>query len=184
MTSTPHSDGNDRYPFCPKCGARFDLVTLGDRERLVCPACRFVFFQNPSIGAAAILIEDGAVLLTLRGGSVRAGLWDLPGGFVEYDEDVRDALVREMREETGLDVEVGRVFEVRSNFFEDVGRHTVGVWFLARRVGGELVAGDDAADARFFALDALPPDEEIAFETDREVLAALRRITVCFEPTP
>ena len=184
MTSTPRSNGNDRYPFCPRCGAPFDVLVRGERERLVCPACRFVFWQNPNVGVAGVVIEDGAVLLTKRGGSFRAGLWDLLGGNVEYDEDVRDALVREMREETGLDVEVGRVFEVRSNFLEDAGRHTVGVWFLARRVGGELVAGDDAVDARFFALDALPPDEEIAFETDREVLAALRAHPVVFGPVP
>lgn len=184
--STPsgHSDGNDRYPFCPKCGARFVRAVRAGRERLVCPACGFVFWQNPNAGVAAIVIEDGAVLLTKRGGSERAGLWDLPGGFVEYDEDIRDALVREMREmreETGLTIEVGRVFEVHSNFFDDTGRHSVGVWFLARRVSGTLAAADDVADARFFPLDSLPRAEEIAFETDRLVLDALRRHPPQFE---
>ena len=172
--SAPFPDGNDRYPFCPKCGARFERAVRAGRERLVCPACAFVFWQNPNAGVAAIVIEDGAVLLTRRGGSERAGLWDLPGGFVEYDEDIREALIREMREETGLVIEVGRVYDVRSNFFPGTGRHSVGVWFLARRVGGTLTAADDAIDARFFDLDALPSDAEIAFETDRAVLASLR----------
>ena len=172
MTSTPHPDGNARYTHCPKCGMALGLEVRGERERLVCRACRFVFLYNPNVGVAAILVEDGAVLLTRRGGSFRPGLWDLPGGFVEYDEDLRDALVREMREETGLDVELGRVFEVRSNFFPE--RHSVGVWVLARRVGGTLAAGDDAIEARFFPLDALPPDDEMAFETDRAVLAMFR----------
>ncbi len=180
-TSPGHSDGNERYPFCPKCGARFGRAVRAGRERLVCPACGFVFWQNPNAGVAAIVIEDGAVLLTKRGGSERAGLWDLPGGFVEYDEDIRDALVREMREETGLTVAVGRVFEVHSNFFDDTGRHSVGVWFLARRMSGTLGAADDVIDARFFPLEALPPDEEIAFETDRLVLARLRNQLPAFE---
>ena len=180
----PPPSGNDRYPFCPKCGARFQRELRAGRQRLVCPSCGFVFWQNPNVGVAAIVIEDGAVLLTQRGGSMRAGLWDLPGGFVEYDEDLRDALVREMREETGLTIEIGRVFDVRSNFLDDAQRHTVGVWFLARRVGGTLGAADDVVDARFFHLDALPPDEEIAFETDRQVLAALRAHPVAFEADP
>lgn len=147
----------------------------------MCPACGFVFYQNPNVGVAAIIIEDGAILLTQRGGSFRPRLWDLPGGFVEYDEDIRDALVRETREETGLTIEVGRVFEVRSNFFEHPERHSIGVWFLARRIAGTLAAGDDAIDARFFPLDALPPDEEIAFATDRAVLAILRQRRPPFE---
>ena len=172
MPPTPHPSGNDRYTHCPKCGAALGLEVRGERERLVCPACRFVFFQNPNVGVAAIVVEDGAVLLTRRGGSFLPGLWDLPGGFVEYDEDLRDALIREIREETGVDVELDRVLEVRSNFFPE--RHSVGVWFLARCVGGTLAAGDYSVEARFFPLDALPPDDEIAFETDRVVLAMLR----------
>lgn len=171
--TTPRPNGNDRFVFCPQCGAQLGRAIRGDRERLVCASCGFVFFQNPTAGVAAILIEDGAVLLTRRGGSVAPGKWDLPGGYVEYDEDIREALIREMREETGLTIEVGAVFDVRSNF-HDPARHSVGTWFLARRLSGRLQAGDDAADARFFPLDALPPDHEIAFPTDREVLAALR----------
>ncbi|MGE3856279.1 MAG: NUDIX domain-containing protein [Dehalococcoidia bacterium] len=179
--SAAFTDGNDRYAFCPKCGAPFGREVRAGRERLVCAACRFVFWQNPNAGVAAILIEDGAVLLTKRGGSERAGLWDLPGGFVEYDEDLRAALVREILEETGLEIELGRVYEVHSNFFHETGRHSVGVWFLARRVGGTLGAADDVVDARFFPLDALPPEAEIAFETDRLVLARVRAERPVFE---
>lgn len=179
-----HPSGNDRYAFCPKCGARFGRAVRAGRERLVCSACDFVFWQNPNAGVAAIIIEDGAVLLTKRGGSERAGLWDIPGGFVEYDEDIRDALIREILEETGLVIEVGRVYDVRSNFFHDTQRHSVGVWFLARRLGGTLGAADDVVDTRFFPLDALPPDEEIAFDTDRAVLASLRAHPPRFEDGP
>lgn len=174
-TSTPpHSDGNDRYSFCPKCGGALGRAQQAGRERLVCPACGFVFYQNPNVGVAAVVIEHGAVLLTLRGGSVRPGQWELPGGYVEFDEDIRDALTREMLEETGLVIEVGRVLGVRSNFFRDPDSHSVGVWFTARRVAGDLAAGDDAIEARFFPLHALPADEEIAFENDRAILALLR----------
>ena len=169
-----HPDGNDRFLYCPRCGAELGFAHRGGRERLVCRVCHFVFYQNPNVGVAAIIVVNGAVLLTQRGGSVARGKWELPGGFVEYNEDIRDALVREIREKTGLTIEVGRVFDARSNFFEHPASHSVGVWFLARRISGTLRAGDDAIDARFFPLDELPPDEEIAFPTDRAVLAALR----------
>ena len=119
------------------------------------------------------------MLLTRRGYGPWRGLWDLPGGFVEYDEDLRAACVRELREETGLDVALGPVFEAHSNF-HDGRQHTVGVWFLARRSGGELQAADDAMDARFFPFDALPPPDLIAFPTDRLLLDRLRRE----RPTP
>jgi len=177
-----HPNGNEGFTHCPRCGAEFSFAHKGGRERLICRVCEFVFYRNPNVGVAAIIVMNGAVLLTLRGGSVEPGKWDLPGGFVEYNEDIREALVREVREETGLVIEVGRVHEVRSNFLEGPERHTVGVWFLARRVSGSLAAGDDAADARFFPFDELPPDEEIAFQNDREVLALLRSNPVSFQP--
>ncbi|MDA0271426.1 MAG: NUDIX hydrolase [Chloroflexi bacterium] len=163
-------DGNHRYRFCPKCGAPFDLIEKYGRPRLACPACAFVFFQNPVAGVAAIIVEDGAVLLTLRGDGRG---WDLPGGFIEYDEDIEEAARRELLEETGLEIAIDGVYDARSNF-HGPDLHTVGIWVRAHRTGGSLIAGDDAVEARFWPLDALPADSEIAFPTDRLVLARLR----------
>lgn len=75
-----------------------------------------------------------------------------------------------MLEETGLTVQLSRVLAVQSNFWRPE-RQTVGIWFTGRRLGGVLRAGDDAVDARFFALDRLP---ELAFSTDQSVLDMLR----------
>jgi ADP-ribose pyrophosphatase YjhB (NUDIX family) len=88
---------------------------------------------------------------------------------VEWDEDVRAAACRELKEETGLDVELGEVFDVQSNF-HDRSRQSVGIWFLARAWSGALQAGDDVNAVNFFSLRALP---DLAFPTDRIVLDKL-----------
>ncbi len=117
-----------------------------------------------------IVAETAGVLLVQRGYGAKAGLWCIPCGHVGWDEDVRAAAAREVQEETGLIVEVDEVFATHSNFWRPE-RQTVGIWFNGHRVGGELGAGDDAVDARFFALDRLP---DLAFPTDGLVLDALK----------
>jgi 8-oxo-dGTP diphosphatase len=155
--------------FCSRCGAALERRTVGDRERPVCPSCGYIVFRNPAVGVAVIARDDeGRVLLGRRRGSYR-GLWCIPCGYVEWDEDVREAARREFQEETGLEVEVGEVAAVHSNF-HNRDKQTVGVWFWGRAVGGELRAADDLDEVRYFALDELP---ELAFPTDRLVLESL-----------
>ena len=153
------ASGARRFRFCPKCVARFDLQRIDDRERLVCTACDFIYYQNPIAGAAMLILDGDRVLLTQQKHGSGAGLWDVPGGYVEYDEDVREAGRHELLEETGIEVAVGEVYEALSNFHTPE-VHTVELWFLGTVTGG-----------RFFPLDALP---ELAFTTERQVLARLR----------
>ncbi len=137
-----------------------------------CPRCEFVHWRNPAVGAAVVIIRNKNVLLVKRGpGTARSGYWAIPAGFVDYGEDVRAAAARELREETGLEAEIGDVLWVASNF-HDPAKLTVGVWFEGRETGGELAAGDDAVDVGFFSFDRLP---ELAFETDRALFGWLHR---------
>jgi len=124
------------------------------------------------VGVAGVVIDDARLLLVKRGPTAtRSGLWCIPCGFLDYGEEVRAGAAREVVEETGLEVEVGRVLWVASNF-HDPAKLTVGIWFDATVVGGELRAGDDAVEAGFFPLDDLP---DLAFETDAELIASLTR---------
>jgi ADP-ribose pyrophosphatase YjhB (NUDIX family) len=161
------------YAFCPLCGSRLeDRMMDGDKLRRACVSCSFVYYANPTPAAGVVVVDGRAVLLVKRKYEPKAGLWTLPAGFVEAGEEVAGCAVRETKEETNLDVRITRIFDVYSAF-DDPRTAVVLVLYLAERVGGELKCGDDASDARFFDLDALP--EDVAFRAHRKALADLRR---------
>lgn len=98
-------------------------------------------------GVSGLVVRDGKVLVIRRGREPHKGKWSLPGGGVEPGETLRDAVKREVSEETGLEVEVGRVAGYREEFFDDT--HGVVIAFHVEVVGGELCAGDDAEACEF-----------------------------------
>ena len=109
--------------------------------------------DRPFVGVGAVIVQDGQVLIVKRKFEPLAGQWSLPGGGVELGETLEDSIVREMLEETGLDIEVGPVIEVFDRITRDddgtVRYHFVLVDYLCWPVGGELRASSDVADARF-----------------------------------
>jgi mutator protein MutT len=106
---------------------------------------------RPVLGAAAVVMHDGRVLLIRRGQAPDAGEWSIPGGAVELGESVEAALRRELREETGLEIAVGAFLERYERVEHDadgaVRFHFVILDFAATVIGGTLRAGDDAAEA-------------------------------------
>lgn len=140
---------------------------VAGRVRQVCPACGFILYQNPVPGVGVLVeIEEGIVLIQ-RGQPPFVGWWALPAGYIEADESVEQAAVRECKEETGLEVELVELFGVYS-FPEGPVQPGIIIFYRARPVGGELWAGDDAQDASVFPPDGLP--EQLAFRTHRQVL--------------
>src|ERR1700730_9213484 len=118
------------------------------------------FPEVPLVGVGAIIIEDSRVLLVKRAHPPLQAQWSIPGGVLEVGELVREAAIREAREETGLIVEpadlLGVYDRVLRNAEQRVQYHYVLIDFLCHRVGGELHAASDAAEVRWFTREELP----------------------------
>jgi ADP-ribose pyrophosphatase YjhB (NUDIX family) len=120
--------------------------------------------KTPLLTVDAIIELDGGIVLIQRKNPPPG--WALPGGFVDYGESLEGAVVREMKEETGLDIHSARQFHTYSDPGRDPRHHTVSTIFIARAEGSP-VADDDAADVGIFARESLP--EDIAFD-HRQIL--------------
>jgi len=162
------------WKHCPRCAEPLE----NDGATARCDACGLVAYASSEPTACALVFGDnGAVLLARRAHDPDKGKWDVPGGFLEEGEPPLDALRRELREETGLEIEpidfVG-AWADRYGDSEDA-PSTLNLYWTARIVSGVPEAADDVSELAWFPLDALPPESELAF---RNVAEALRSISL------
>ena len=120
----------------------------------------------PAVGV--VCLRGDSVLLIRRGTPPRQGEWSLPGGRIEPGERAVDAALRELGEETGIQAEITGLIDVVDGLFPEAGRHYVLIDYAARWVSGEPVAGDDALEARFVALDEV--ERLIAWSETRRII--------------
>lgn len=104
---------------------------------------------------AVILCEDDSIALIKRKNDPYKGSWALPGGFVEWGETVESAVVREAKEETGLEIDVIKLVGVYSDPERDPRGHTVTVCYLTKKIDGNLKADSDASSAQCFKKDEI-----------------------------
>lgn len=152
---------------CPFCGDRLGHRVVENRRRLFCDRCDTPIYENP-VPAACLIVTDvsGRLLLVKRSVDPKKGFWCLPGGFMELGESPDASALRELKEETGLEGEIHRLFDVISHpnpFYDTV----LIICYTVSRFSGEPVAGDDASDARFFFFHSLP---EIAFKSHERLI--------------
>jgi 8-oxo-dGTP diphosphatase len=154
--------------FCVSCGAALVLRTIDGREVEACPNDDFVLWRDPKVAAAVVVESDGGIVLGRRAIEPGYGLWCLPGGFVNHDEDPASAAVRECREEINAEVELTALlgtYHVAKTSASSI----VGIAYRGRVVAGSSIsAGPEMLEVAVFRPDALPP---LAFPSHREVLA-------------
>ena len=163
-------DEHSGYRYCPLCGKELLEKFTDGRPRMVCAdkKCGFVFYQNPIPAAGAIVVENDSILLVKRAHPPCVGWWCIPAGFMEWHEHPEETAVREVKEETGLDLKLTGFFDVYSGN-DDPRANALLILYLADRIGGEMQPADDALDVGFFPFDALP--DKIAFEAHHQALA-------------
>lgn len=123
--------------------------------------------ERHRVAADTIIEKDGRVALVKRGQEPFQGMWVLPGGHVETGEQVREAAVREAREETGLEIEVEELHGIYDEPGRDPRGPVITVVYVCSTEKEELEADTDADEARWFSLDELP--EEMGFD-HRDIL--------------
>ncbi len=153
--------------FCSHCGNPLDEKMIEGKTRGWCPRCDTIFYENPLPVASAIVVNrKRELLLVKRRNEPYLGMWCLPIGFAESGEEIRDAALRELREETGLEGEIVRLVDVDTVDNDYYGSMAI-ITYEVRRTGGKVAAGDDAVDARYVPIHELPP---LAWESNRKAV--------------
>lgn len=149
------------------CGAPLIGRTIEGRELEACSNDDFVLWRDPKVAAAVVVEADGGIVLGRRDIEPGRGLWCLPGGFVNHDEDPAQAAVRECREEINVEVELINLLGVY-HVAKTTASSIVGIAYRGQIVDGSVSPGSEMLEVGVFRLDALPA---IAFPSHREVLA-------------
>ena len=156
----------DEVNFCPRCGSTPVKALHFGRQRPACPMCGWIYFADPKVAVAALVEQKQSILLVRRINEPQRGLWTLPAGFVDAEEDPVRAAERECLEETGLYVHVTGILDVLYGQEHPRGAHIL-IVYRAEILSGEIHPGNDADQAAFFDRQSLPP---LAFTTTQRIL--------------
>jgi len=158
--------------FCVRCGSGLVRRRIEKRLRPVCPRCGHIAFRNAKPAVGLLIEKNGALLFVRRERAPYKGYWDIPGGFLEEEEDAGTGAKREAREETGLRIAVDDLIGVYHDKNGD--DYTLNLYYTAHVTGGREKPGDDADDLRWFDVGDIP--RRIAFPGHtRAVLRDWRR---------
>jgi len=154
--------------FCVNCGTPLVTNVIEGREVEACPNDSFILWHDPKVATAVVVEVDGGIVLGRRAIEPGYGLWCLPGGFVNDDEDPAAAAARECLEEIGVPVEVMGLIGVY-HIAKTTAPSMIGIAYRARIIdGARPVAGSEMLEVAAFALDSIPP---VAFPSHQSVLA-------------
>ena len=141
------------FKYCPKCGSEF--FEEHNFKSKHCSNCGFTYYQNPSSSTAAFILNSKEELLVVRRGKEPAkGTLDLPGGFVDNEETAEEGMIREIKEETGLDIsKVEYLFSIPNIYrYSGMDIHTLDMFFLCHTEAETVKPADDVAECSWVPL--------------------------------
>ncbi|KAB2818229.1 NUDIX hydrolase [Phaeocystidibacter marisrubri] len=156
--------------YCPTCGSdaiEYRIPEGDHRSRAVCSDCNSIHYSNPLMVVGCLVVNDGKVLLARRGIEPRMGFWNLPCGFMENDETTEVGALREVLEETGLEVEIQHLHSV----YSVVPANQVYLIYKAITDRTDYKLTPESTEINFFSPDEIPWDE-IAFTANMHALKA------------
>jgi mutator protein MutT len=158
VTMNNHVIDEIDLPFCPKCGQSFTKISARNTQ---CKNCGLDYYVNPRpCNAVIITDESNRILLVKRAIDPAKGLWDLPGGFIDIGETAEESVIREAKEELG--VEVNKIQYLYSGYdryeYKGLNYHTLGFVFTAQITSGEMKPLDDVGEIMYFAENEIPWD--------------------------
>ena len=156
--------------FCRRCGHTLAERDVEGKRRRYCPGCGYVAFLDPKVAAVVLATRDSKLVLVRRDIEPAIGKWSLPSGYVDRGEAVEDTAVREVKEETGLDITLTGFVGLYSR----TGSPVVLAAFAADVIGGAMVAGPEVQETALFPPDRLPA---LPFPRDDQILDDWRAMT-------
>lgn len=157
---------DDEINYCIRCGNKLILEERMGKIRPVCPTCGWIYFADPKVAVAVVVMRGEEILLVRRSIVPKRGLWTLPAGFVDAGEDPRLAAKRECMEEMGVDIKVMNLLDVIYGQAHERGSHIL-IVYRGELISGKLNAFDDIDKAGFFSRENLPP---LAFPSTKNIL--------------
>lgn len=158
------------YIYCPRCATRLVEKYVYNAVRPTCPQCSFILFLEPKLVAVVVIQRENTVLLAKRNMEPALGMWSFIGGYVDRGEKVEDAALREVKEETNLDVQLNGLLGV----YSEQGYTHVVIAYRASIKHDDIsvlkAQPDEVSELAFFPLDSMP---ELAFAADNYILHML-----------
>lgn len=139
------------FKFCPQCGTKLAAVKIDGQQRMQCPQCHYINWSNETISVGGIVIRNNKMLLVQRAQQPGRGLWTNPGGYVEQREELKDAIEREIKEETGLITKATKMILIADS--PGPQEHNVFINYRLDYVGGDFqLQQKEIMNAGFFSL--------------------------------
>lgn len=164
---------NPTFKYCPVCGTALVEKSIDHVRRSVCPACNFILFFDPKLVVIVVVQHAGKLLLGRRNMEPGKGLWSFFGGYVDRGEKVEEAAMREVKEETNLDVQLEGLIGIYS---ERGNMHVLVVYqasIIDYQASTMAMQQEEVSELAFFGLEELPT---LAFSIDQRILQDWKKL--------